>query len=109
MPQFARTFGELSSIMRGFTVSFLLLMGAVPAFFAGQLADRFGHLRIVLVGALVFCLGSALQGGARNLPMLLIGRAFAGLGEGLWLTNVSMYDIEFICNCHRLTRRCPVT
>ena len=90
MPQFAEVFGVLSSFMRGFTVSFLLLMGAVPAFFAGQLADKFGHLRIVLAGASVFCIGSALQASAMGLPMLLIGRAFAGLGEGLWLTNVSM-------------------
>ena len=53
MPQFAKVIGELSSTMRGFTVSFLLLLAAFPALFAGQLADRFGHLRIVLVGALV--------------------------------------------------------
>lgn len=90
MPQFAKVFGTFSPIMRGFTVSFLLLMGAVPAFCAGQLADRFGQLRIVLVGALVFCVGCALQGGAINLTMLLIGRGLAGLGEGLWLSNVSM-------------------
>lgn len=76
--------------MRGFTVSFLLLMGAVPAFFAGQLADRFGQLRIVLVGASVFCVGCTLQAAAMNLSTLLVGRALAGLGEGLWLTNVSM-------------------
>lgn len=90
MPQFAKVIGELSSTMRGFTVSFLLLLAAFPALFAGQLADRFSHLRIVLVGALVFCVGSVLQGGAVGLPMLLVGRALAGLGEGLWLTNVSM-------------------
>ena len=90
MPQFAQVFGVMSSEMRGFTVSFLLLMGAVPAFFAGQLADRFGYLRIVLAGASVFCVGSALQASAMNMPMLLVGRALAGLGEGLWLTNVSM-------------------
>ena len=90
MPQFAQVFGELSSDMRGFTVSFLLLTGAVPAFFAGQLADKFGHLRIVLAGASVFCVGSTLQASAMDMPMLLVGRAFAGLGEGLWLTNVSM-------------------
>lgn len=90
MPQFAQVFGEFSPLMRGFTVSFLLLMGAVPAVFAGQLADSFGQLRIVLVGAAIFSVGCALQGGAMNLPMLLVGRAFAGLGEGLWLTNVSM-------------------
>ena len=90
MPQFAQVFGEITPKMRGFTVSFLLLMGAVPAFFAGQLADKYGHLRVVLAGASVFCVGSALQAGAMDMPMLLVGRALAGLGEGLWLTNVSM-------------------
>lgn len=82
MSQFAKVFGEFSPILRGFTVSFLLLMGAFPAFFAGQLADHFGHLRIVLVGASVFCVGCTLEAGAINLPMLLVGRALAGLGEG---------------------------
>ena len=90
MPRFAHVLGELSPIMRGFTVSFLLLMGAAPAFFAGQLADRFGRLRVVSVGAVVFCVGSALEGGSINPAMLLVGRALAGIDEGLWLTNVSM-------------------
>ena len=90
MPQFVKVFGDFSPIMRGFTVSFLLLMGAVPAVCAGQLADRFGQLRIVLIGATVFAIGCVLQGGAMHLSMLLIGRALAGLGEGLWLSNVSM-------------------
>ncbi|KAL2043082.1 hypothetical protein N7G274_004142 [Stereocaulon virgatum] len=90
MPQFTMVFGELSPILRGFIVSFLLLMCATPGFFAGQLADRFGHLRVVSVGALTFCVGSALEGGSINICMLLVGRALAGIGEGLWLTNVSI-------------------
>jgi len=90
MPSFTYTFGVLSPSMRGFTVSFLMLMGAVPAFFAGQLADHYGHLRVVMAGALVFTLGAALEGGASKLAMFLVGRALAGLGEGLWLTNVSV-------------------
>ena len=105
MPQFALVFGELSSIMRGFTVSFLLLMGATPAFFAGQLADHFGHLRVVSIGASIFCVGSVLEGGSINLSMLLVGRALAGIGEGLWLTNVSMYEDFLNWSCYTLTQR----
>ena len=90
MPAFEHTFGKLSPAMQGFTVSFLMLMGAVPAFFAGRLADRYGHLRVVMTGALVFTIGAILQAAASWLPMLLVGRALAGLGEGLWLTNVSV-------------------
>ena len=77
--------------MRGFAVSLLLLMGAIPAMFAGQLADQYGHLRVVMAGASVFTLGAVLEAACDGLPMLLVGRALAGLGEGLWLSNVSVY------------------
>ena len=89
MPQFAESFGDLSSNKRGLIVSLLLLTGAVSAVLAGQLADRFGHLRVVIAGASIFSVGSALQSGATGLPDLLIGRGLAGLGIGLILTNVS--------------------
>ena len=89
MPQFAESFGDLSSTKRGFIVSLLLLTGAIPAVVAGQLANRFGHLRIILAGLSIFSIGCALQSGATGLPDLLIGRSLAGLGIGLLLTNVS--------------------
>lgn len=91
MPHFEATIGTLTPAMRGFIVSFLMLMGAVPAFFAGQLADRYGQLRVVMVGSMIFTVGAILQGAASALPMLLVGRALAGLGEGIWLSNVSVY------------------
>lgn len=34
--------------MRGLTVSFLLLMGAIPSLFASFLAERYGHVRGLL-------------------------------------------------------------
>ncbi len=76
--------------MRGFTVSLIMLAGAFPAFFAGQLADRFGRLRITMAGALLFVVGAALEGGAYDFPMFLVGRALCGLGEGMWLSNVTV-------------------
>lgn len=90
MPHFELTFGTPTPAMRGFIVSFLMLMGAVPAFFAGQLANRYGQLSVVMMGSTVFTLGAILQGAASALPMLLVGRALAGLGEGIWLSNVSV-------------------
>lgn len=91
MPYFEHTVGTLTPIMRGFAVSLLLLTGAIPAIFAGQLADQYGQLRVVMAGASVFTLGAVLQAACDGLTMLLIGRALAGLGEGLWLSNVSVY------------------
>ena len=99
MPHFEVLIGTLTPVMRGFTVSLLLLTGATPAFFAGQLADQYGHLRVVIAGATVFTLGAILQAACGGLPMLLVGRALAGLGEGLWLSNVSVYVLLTPLTC----------
>lgn len=99
MPHFEHTMGVLTPVMRGFAVSLLLLMGAVPAIFAGQLADQYGQLRVVMAGASVFTLGAILQAACDGLPMLLVGRALAGLGEGLWLSNVSVYVVVTPLTC----------
>ncbi|KAI4719317.1 general substrate transporter [Aureobasidium sp. EXF-10727] len=101
MPYFATSIGELTPFLRGFTVSLIMLTGAFPSFFAGQLADRFGRLAIVAVGALVFAIGAALEGGANKLGMFLAGRALCGIGEGLWLSNVTVYITEISPSARR--------
>lgn len=94
MPFFENTFGILSPIMRGFTVSLIMLTGAAPSLFAGQLADYYGRLPIVCLGAAVFVIGAIMQGAASHMPTFLVGRGLCGLGEGLWLSNVSVYDLD---------------
>jgi MFS family permease len=91
MPHFENTIGNLSPVMRGFTVALIMMTAALPCIFSGQLADRFGQLTVVMAGALVFTIGVALEGGSSELAMFLVGRALAGIGEGLWLSNVSVY------------------
>lgn len=90
MPAFEASFGVLSPIIRGFTVSLIMLAGAVPSIFAGQLADRFGRLPIVCLGASVFTLGAVLECVAEALPLFWVGRILCGLGEGLWISNISV-------------------
>lgn len=90
MPYFEKDVGQLSPTMRGFTVSLIMLTGAVPSVFAGQLADRYGRLPLVCTGAAVFLVGAILEGAARRFPLFWAGRALCGLGEGLWLSNVSV-------------------
>ncbi|KAL1302720.1 hypothetical protein AAFC00_003075 [Neodothiora populina] len=101
MPYFEATFGKLSPFHRGFTVSFIMLAGAVPSFFAGQLADRFGRLSIVSFGALVFMMGVIMEGLASHIAMFLVGRGLGGLGEGLWLSCVSVYVTEIAPSARR--------
>lgn len=90
MEQFKSTIGDLSPLLRGFTVSLIMLTGAFPAFSAGQLADKFGRLQAVMSGALLFVIGAAVQGSASHLSMFLVGRSLCGIGQGLWLSNVTV-------------------
>jgi MFS family permease len=96
MPQFEQVFGVLSPTIRGFTVSFIMLTAAIPSLFAGHLADRFGRLKIVMAGAVVFVIGTALEAGSTAIAMLLVGRALAGFGEGLYLGNLNVYGRSFL-------------
>lgn len=94
MKQFTETFGEMSPFLRGFSVSLLMLLGTFPAFFAGQMSDKWGRLHVVSLGAGVFTIGAGLQAasGHKMLPLFLVGRALCGLGEGTYLGNVIVYD-----------------
>ncbi|KAI4923572.1 uncharacterized protein J4E92_007546 [Alternaria infectoria] len=94
MPFFTHTFGHLTPTMRGFTVSLIMLCGAIPATVAGYLADRFGRLRIIIVGAILFTIGCVLECAASHLSLFLVGRAIVGIGQGFALTNIGVYICE---------------
>ncbi|KAM0463319.1 hypothetical protein ACHAO4_000032 [Trichoderma viride] len=101
MAQFEAVMGQLSPTLLGFTVSLVMLAGVVPSFFAGYLAERFGRLRIILCGSVLVILGAVLQGSANSLPQFLVGRAFSGCGQGIFLSNVSVYICEVAPAKHR--------
>lgn len=47
-----------------------------------------------MIGAAIFCLGGALQTAAQNLGYLYSGRAVAGLGVGILVMIVPLYQAE---------------
>ncbi|KAF4874612.1 Sugar transport protein MST8 [Colletotrichum siamense] len=94
MSQFKESIGNLSPFLVGFTVSLIMLAGAVPSVLTGYLADRFGRLKLNVAGAILFGIGALLQGTAYTLPHFIFGRALAGLGEGVFLGNLSVYICE---------------
>jgi len=67
-----------------------MLTGAIPSTFAGTLADKIGRLRVVLIGAVIFIVGATVEASANSLVAFNVGRAFAGLGEGVYLSSVSV-------------------
>jgi MFS family permease len=94
MKQFEKSIGHLSPGLLGFTVSLIMLTGAIPSVFAGHLAERYGRLKIIMVGTILFIIGTILQGVAQSLVLFLIGRAVGGFGEGVYLSNVAVYICE---------------
>ncbi|KAJ4984594.1 sugar transport protein [Stagonosporopsis vannaccii] len=61
---------------------------------AGWLGDKFGRRWTIFVGAIIFCLGGALQTGAQALSYLYSGRAIAGLGVGVLCMIIPLYQAE---------------
>ncbi len=57
-------------------------------------ADWAGRKRTILAGALVSILGCALQAGAVNMVMLIIGRFIAGVAVGMLTATIPMYAAE---------------
>ncbi|KAH9889585.1 general substrate transporter [Xylariomycetidae sp. FL2044] len=101
MPQFTASVGDLSATMLGITVSMIMLTGTLPSLFAGQLADKFGRLWAIAPGALLFGAGSLLQGTAYSLPHFIVGRAVGGVGQGIFLSNISVFICEISPARHR--------
>jgi SP family sugar:H+ symporter-like MFS transporter len=74
---------KLDSLVTGLVVAVALIGSAVGAWFAGQLADRWGRTRIMLIGAILFlisALGSAFAFSAWDLALW---RFIGGLGIGV--------------------------
>lgn len=87
MPQFAGTFGLLSSTVHGLVVSTILIPAALSSFFGGHLANKLGRLRGTVLGAAIFGVGAAVEASSIALGMLIAGRAVKGIGEGLFLST----------------------
>lgn len=84
----------LEPAVRGGLVGSVLLMmglGAVPA---GLIADRYGALRIRLIGSIVFGLGiMVLPQVALNMPLLVLVMSMMGIGGAVLLpTSLSLLD-----------------
>lgn len=58
------------------------------------LPDKFGRLRIVQLACLVSILGCSMQTGAKNLTVLLVGRAIGGVACGMVWSLCPLYASE---------------
>ncbi|KAJ3139748.1 hypothetical protein HK100_011159, partial [Physocladia obscura] len=62
--------------------SAFLLAAALFSTLYGKFADIFGRKWVMVSANFIFELGSLICGSATNMPMLIVGRAIAGIGGG---------------------------
>lgn len=91
MPAFVESFGQFSSIIHGAVVSTILITASITSFFAGHLSEKLGRTHAVIVGTTIFSLGAAIEAGATSLGMFVGGRAVKGVGEGFFLSTLTVY------------------
>ncbi|KAJ9303750.1 hypothetical protein DTO217A2_6762 [Paecilomyces variotii] len=79
---------------KGWFVSTLLLAAWFGSLINGPLADRIGRKLSINIAVIIFVIGSAIQCGAVNIPMLFVGRAIAGVAVGQLTMVVPLYISE---------------
>ncbi|MGO4299909.1 sugar porter family MFS transporter [Leifsonia sp. RAF41] len=88
-----KNFG-LNAFITGFIVAIALLGCAVGAFVAGRLADRWGRLKVMLLGAGLFLISSIGAGLAFSAWDLGLWRVVGGLGIGIASVVAPAYIAE---------------
>jgi MFS family permease len=97
MSQFQKHFFEDNAIdptIQGLIVSSILLTASLSSLVSGPLSNRISRTRTIALGAVVFAAGSTIACASGPLPQLFVGRCIAGVGEGLFLSAITVYTVE---------------
>lgn len=94
LPSFVSYFNEPSDTVTGGIVSAFqggAILGTIINMFGANWA---GRRRTIFAGSVVSCLGAALQAGAVNMEMVIIGRFIGGVAVGMLTATIPMYAGE---------------
>ncbi|KAH8897313.1 general substrate transporter [Thozetella sp. PMI_491] len=93
-PTFLTTFDNPSAPQIGGVVAAFSAGGAIGAYGCAFVADRYGRVKGLLVGAIIAIIGCALQAGAVHIAMLIVGRLINGIGAAQLLAVFPVYASE---------------
>ncbi|KAE8137733.1 general substrate transporter [Aspergillus pseudotamarii] len=94
LPTFVEYFNDPSDTVTGGIVS-AFQGGAILGTIINMLfANSLGRRRTIFMASVISCLGCALQAGAVNMAMLIIGRFIGGVAVGQLTATVPMYASE---------------
>lgn len=97
IPQIVADLGGFTAFSWVFSIYLLAQTVTIPVY--GKLADLYGRKPILVVGTLIFLVGSAASSGAWNIVSLIGFRALQGLGAGSIMATVNtlagdLYDVR---------------
>jgi len=64
------------------------------AIISGFISDIFGRKKAIMLGCIIWCIGSAIICASQNIPMLVVGRIINGLCVGIESAQVPVYISE---------------
>ncbi|ANB12246.1 Snf3p [Sugiyamaella lignohabitans] len=91
---FPRVTDKNSSNIQGWLVSCLELGAWFGALFCGWLSDKISRKYAMMVGVIIFTLGTGFQVGAQNEGFLFAGRTIGGIGIGMFSMVIPLYQSE---------------
>lgn len=77
-----RNYFEAGSVTIGLAVSLALLGSAIGAFFAGQIADRYGRLKTMIIASILFTVSAIGSGIPLTIGLFIFWRVLGGMGVG---------------------------
>lgn len=87
IPQIVEDLGDFSLFSWVFSIYLLAQTATIPVY--GKLADLYGRKPILIIGTLVFLLGSALSAVSWDMVSLIVFRGLQGLGAGAVMATVN--------------------
>jgi len=85
--------GPRSSVQGGITAS--MAGGSyIASLFSGFLSDALGRKRTIMVGAVIWVIGSIIVAASQNIAMLIVGRFINGICVGICSAQVPVYITE---------------
>ncbi|XP_058073160.1 sugar transport protein MST6-like [Magnolia sinica] len=92
---------KFNSVPLTMFTSSLYIAALISSFFASSVTRKFGRRISMLCGGVVFLLGAILNGLAKNVAMLIIGRFLLGIGIGFANQSVPLYISEMAPSNYR--------
>ncbi|KAL5360943.1 general substrate transporter [Aspergillus floccosus] len=94
MRQFDSTIGRLSSTQQGIYVACILLSSAVSSLASGHVSDRISRKYGILLGGLIFLVGTVISAASPYFASLIVARLITGIGMGQSISVVTVYLVE---------------